>query len=94
MTTNRKQIRHYADEIAAHLSKIEDEKIEIKSIVDAAKDEGINTKALLKVAKELATESEKVAKILADCEQLDLFRIQVELRARKGLDHDAMEMAE
>lgn len=94
MTTNRKQIRHYADEIAAHLSAIADEQVSIKSLVDAAKDEGINTKALLKVAKELAMESEKVARILAESEQLDLFRVQVDLRRRKGLDHDAMDTAE
>lgn len=94
MTTNRKQIRHYADEIATHLSKIEDEKLEIKALVDSAKDEGINTKALLKVAKELAAESDKVAKVLEFQDQLDLFRVQVDLRRRKGLDHDALEMAE
>ena len=91
--TNRKKIREFADQIADRLIKIDDEKVEIKALVDAAKEQDINTKALLKVAKELAMESDKVAKALEFQDQLDLFRVQVELRQRKGLD-DMREAAE
>ena len=91
--TNRKQIREYADQIAARLSAIEDEKVAIKGLMDSAKEQDINTKALLRVAKELAAESDKVAKVLEFQDQLDLFRVQVELRQRKGLD-DMREAAE
>ena len=92
-STNRKQIREYADRIAARLSAIEDEKVAIKGLMDSAKEQDINTKALLRVAKELAAESDKVAKVLEFQDQLDLFRVQVELRQRKGLD-DMREAAE
>ena len=91
--TNRKQIREYADQIAARLSAIEDEKVAIKGLMDFAKEQDINTKALLRVAKELAADSDKVAKVLEFQDQLDLFRVQVELRQRKGLD-DMREAAE
>lgn len=83
--TDRKQIRHYADQIATHLSEMEDLKVSIKGLLEAAKDEAIDTRALMKVAKELASESSKIQKMLDAEEQLDMFRSAVDLVKRKGL---------
>ena len=78
-------IKTYADELSDILMKIEDAKVEASSIIDAAKEAGINTKALRKVAKEMCMQSDKLHQRFEDELQIDLFRDQVGLRARKGL---------
>jgi len=79
-------IKSYAEQAADILSRMEDLTVEFKALMDAAKEEGINVKALRKLAKELNTSYDKLAKQYADEEQLDMFRTQVGIRRRKGLD--------
>lgn len=81
-------IKTYADQLSDILMKIEDMKVEASAIVEAAKEAGIDTKALKKVAKELVMQSDKLARRYADEEQLDMFRAQVGIFKRKGLDQD------
>lgn len=78
--------KKFADDLSGVLSQIEDLKLEAKAIIDAAHDAGVNTKALRKVAKEILMDSSKLAKILEDESQLDIFRNSVGLRRTKGLD--------
>lgn len=79
-------LKTYADELSDLMMQIEDLKTEAKAIVDKAKDEGINVRALKKVAKELCMDSAKLAAKLEDEAQLELFRDELDLRRRKGLD--------
>jgi len=79
-------IKSYAEQAADILSRMEDLTVEFKALMDAAKEEGINVKALRKLAKELNTSSDKLDKQYADEEQLEMFRVQVGIRRRKGLD--------
>lgn len=79
-------LRDYADQLADLLMRMDDLKVEAKALIDAAKEEGINVKALRKIAKELATDSDKLAAKYEDEQQLELFRTEVKIRARKGID--------
>ena len=79
-------IKSYAEQAADILSRMEDLTVEFKALMDAAKEEGINVKALRKLAKELNTSSDKLDKQYADEDQLEMFRVQVGIRRRKGLD--------
>lgn len=79
------QEKKFADDLSAILSQIEDLKLEAKAVIDAADEAGVNTKALRKVAKEMLMDSAKLAKRFDDEAQLEMFRDQVGLRARKGL---------
>lgn len=78
-------IREFADQLSDVFMRIEDAKVEAKSILEAAKEAGVNTKALTKVARELVMESTKLAKRYEDEEQIDMFRDHVGIRERKGL---------
>lgn len=79
------QEKKFADELSSVLSQIEDLKIEAKAIIDAANDVGVNTKALRMVAKEMLMDSAKLDQKFDDEDQLEMFREQVGLKARKGL---------
>lgn len=79
-------VREFAEQLSDVLLKIEDLKLEAASIVEAAKEEGIDTKALRKVAKELTMPSDKLAKRYDDESQLEMFRDEVRIRSRKGLE--------
>lgn len=80
------RIKTFAEQLSDVLMAIEDRKVEAAAIIDAAKEAGIDTKALRRVAKELITDSEKLRKQYAAEEQLDMFRAQVGVFQRKGLD--------
>lgn len=82
---SNKRKRELADALADIIVRMGDLKVEADAIIDAAKEAGINTRALRKVAKELAMPAEKLAKRLDDEEQLEMFRGEVGLKARKGL---------
>ena len=79
-------IKTFAKEMAQILSDIDDKKIELRRILDAAKEAGVNTKALAKLAKEMNTESDKLAQQYEVEDQLSLFRDEVGIRRLKGLD--------
>jgi len=79
-------MKEFAEQLADCLMRKSDIDAEISAIVDAAKDAGVNTRALKRVAKELATDSAKLAKKLDDERQLEMFRVEVGLFKRKGLD--------
>lgn len=79
-------IKEHAERLADALSQMEDAKVLVKSILDDAKDSGINVKALRKVAKELITDSTKLSKQYSDEEQLDMFRAEIGIFKKKGLD--------
>lgn len=81
-----RQEKKFAEDLAGILSQIDDLKLEAKAIVDAAAEAGVNTKALRKVAKELIMDSTKLAARFEEEDQLEMFRDQVGLRTRKGLD--------
>ena len=84
-------IKTFAKEMAQILSDIDDKKVELKGILDAAKEAGVNTKALAKLAKEMNTESDKLAQQYEVEDQLVLFRDEVGIRKIKGLDsHERM----
>lgn len=83
MTDKRK--KELADALADIFIRMDDLKVEAAAIIDAEKEAGINVKALRKVAKELAMPAEKLAQRVDDEEQLDMFRSDVGLKARKGL---------
>jgi hypothetical protein len=78
-------IRRFAEQLSDVLSRIEDLKIEGKSLLETAKEQGIDTKALAKIAKELATESGKLRKQYEGEAQLEMFRSAVKIHERKGL---------
>ncbi len=77
---------NFAEQLSDCLMRKSDIDVEIKGIIEAAKEEGINVRALRKVAKELITDSSKLAKTLDDERQIDLFREEVGLLKRKGLE--------
>lgn len=79
-------IKQYAEELSEILMRIEDAKVEATSIIEAAKEAGVDTKALRKVAREMVMQSDKLARKYADEEQLDMFRAQVGIFKRKGLE--------
>jgi uncharacterized protein (UPF0335 family) len=79
-------IREFADQLSDVYVRMEDCKAEAAAIIDAAKDAGINVKALRKVAKELVMQSDKLAAKLEDEAQLSLFREEIGIRERKGLN--------
>ncbi len=87
-------IREFADQYADILMAIDDNKIELKAIEDAARDAAVNVKAMKHVAKELTMESSKLAAKLDGEDQLDMFRNAVGLRKRKGLETAQREAAE
>lgn len=76
----------YAEQLSDCLMRKADIDVEIKGIIDAAKEEGVNVRALRKVAKELITDASKLAKTLEDERQIDMFRQDVGLLKRKGLE--------
>jgi hypothetical protein len=76
-------IKQFAEELSDVFIKAEDLKVEA-----AAKEAGVNVKALRKVAKELTMQADKLAARYADEEQLDMFRAQVGIFKRKGLDRE------
>lgn len=86
MTNN---IRKFADPLADIYMRIEDAKVEAAAIIEQAKERGINVKALRKVAKELVMQSDKLAQRYEDEAQIDMFRDQIGIRERKGLDKQA-----
>lgn len=77
---------NFAEQLSDCLMRKSDIDVEIKGIIEAAKEEGINVRALRKVAKELITDASKLAKTLEDERQIDMFRTDVGLFKRKGLD--------
>ena len=81
-------IKQFAEELSDVLIKAEDLKVEAAAIIQAAKEAGVNVKALRKVAKELTMQADKLAARYADEEQLDMFRAQVGIFKRKGLDRE------
>lgn len=78
-------VKEFAEQLSDLLIKIEDTKCEVRALLDAAKDAGIDTKALNKIAKELITEPGKLNKKYEQEAQLDMFRVEVGIFARKGL---------
>lgn len=78
-------IKTYADQLSDILMQIEDRKVEAASLLEAAKEAGIDVKALRKVAKEMVMGSDKLLRKYEDEQQLDMFRIAVGIRQRKGL---------
>lgn len=84
-TMTNASIKTYADQLSDILMKIEDAKVEAASLLEAAKEAGIDTKALRKVAKEMVMGSDKLLRKYEDEQQLDMFRIAVGIRQRKGL---------
>lgn len=80
------QVKQFADELSDVLMKMEDLKVEADAIRDAAKELGITVATLNKIAKELITDASRLAKKYASEEQLDMFRAQVGIFKRKGLD--------
>lgn len=80
------EIKQRAEALADALMQIEDLKVVAKGILEEAKEAGVNVKALRKIATELVTDSTKLARKYADEEQLDMFRAEVGIFAKKGLD--------
>lgn len=79
-------MKQYAEQLSDVLMRASDLKAEADAIIDAAKAAGVNVKALRKVAKEMTMEASKLATKFEDEEQLDMFRKEVGLLKRKGLD--------
>jgi hypothetical protein len=82
-------IRDFAEQLSDVYLRIEDAKVEAKSILEAAKEAGVNTRALTKVARELVADSAKLLKKYDDEHQLEMFRDAVGIRERKGLTRRA-----
>ena len=87
-------IRDYAEQLSDVYLRMEDCKAEAAAIIEAAKDADIDVKALRKVAKELTMPSDKLSKRFEDEAQIDMFRDEVGLLARKGLIEPLREAAE
>lgn len=87
-------IREYAEQLSDVYLRMEDCKAEAAAIIEAAKDADIDVKALRKVAKELTMPSDKLAQRFDDEAQIDMFRDEVGLLARKGLIEPLREAAE
>lgn len=79
-------MKDFAERLSDCLLRKSDIDAEIKALVDAAKEQGINVRALRKVAKELIEDGSKLAKKLEDERQIDMFREEVGLLKRKGLE--------
>ena len=79
-------MKTHAEQLSDVYMRASDLKAEADAIIDAAKAEGINVKALRKVAREMVMDASKLAAKLDDEAQLDMFRTQVGLLKRKGLD--------
>ena len=79
-------MKTHAEQLSDVYMRASDLKAEADAIIEAAKTEGINVKALRKVAREMVMDASKLAAKLDDENQLDLFRVQVGLLKRKGLD--------
>lgn len=84
--TKSAEEKRYTKELSEVLSKIEDLKLEAKAVLEAAKAAGINTKAMTKVAKEFLMDSSKLADKYETETQLELFRVSVGIRQRKGIE--------
>lgn len=78
--------KEFAEQLADVFLRMDDAKAEAAAIIEAAKDSGVNVKALRKVAREMVMDSEKLAKKYEDEEQLDMFRADVGIFSRKGLE--------
>ena len=79
-------MKTHAEQLSDVYMRASDLKAEADAIIEAAKAEGINVAILKKVAREMVTEPEKLAKKFEAEEQLDMFRVEVGLFKRKGLD--------
>ena len=79
-------MKTHAEQLSDVYMRASDLKAEADAIIEAAKAEGINVKALRKVAREMVMDAAKLAAKLDDEAQLDMFRTQVGLLKRKGLD--------
>ena len=79
-------MKTHAEQLSDVYMRASDLKAEADAIIVAAKAEGINVKALRKVAREMVMDASKLAAKLDDEAQLDMFRTQVGLLKRKGLD--------
>lgn len=79
-------MKTHAEQLADVYMRVSDLKAEADAIIDAAKADGINVRALRKVAKELIEDGSKLAKKLEDERQIDMFRREVGLLKRKGLE--------
>ena len=88
---NTKQIKTFARTLADKLLAIEDLKLEIKAISEAAGNEGISAKILAKVAKEMIEDSSKLRRRIEDEHQHDLFRDAVGILSRKSLLEEVSE---
>lgn len=63
-------IKNFAEQLSEAMLAVDDAKVVIKSVVEAAKEQGINIRALKKVAREMIADSTKLAKQYADEEQV------------------------
>lgn len=88
MTTNAR-VQQFAEPLSEIYMTMETAKAEAAAVIDKAKEAGLDAKeikALRKVAKEMVMMPDKLATKYADEEQLDMFRAQVGIFKRKGLD--------
>ncbi len=76
------QISTYARELADQLREIAKVQEAVKDLIASAKDAGVNPRALRKVAREMVMESDKIASLYEDEEQLSLLRTEVGLTSR------------
>lgn len=84
--------REFANELSDVMRRMADLKTEEKDILQAIKDSGITGKkfkALKKAAKEMIMDSTKLQERFEEEDQLELFRAELQIRARKGLVMEA-----
>jgi uncharacterized protein (UPF0335 family) len=79
-------MKSHAEALSDIYMRASDLKAEADAVIEAAKAEGINVKALRKVAKEMTMDAAKLAARFDDESQLDMFRNEVGLLKRKGLE--------
>lgn len=79
-------MKSHAEALSDIYMRASDLKAEADAVIEAAKAEGINVKALRKVAKEMTLDASKLAAKFEDEDQLDMFRKEVGLLKRKGLE--------
>lgn len=84
--TKSAEEKRYTKELSDVYDKMEDLKLEAKAILDAAQAAGVDVKSMAKVAKELLMDSSKLADKYAAEQQLELFRVSVGIRQRKGIE--------
>lgn len=84
--TKSAEEKRYTKDLSDVYDKMEDLKIEAKAILDAAQAAGLDVKSMAKVAKELLMDSSKLADKYAAEHQLELFRVSVGIRQRKGIE--------